>query len=429
MPVALRTNRPRYVRFLAVVLGFALTATAFTSAQAVARDPGKEITSGTIDQGPVPGGFATWEELLKVQDALVKAAERITRAAQAEAGAGFAGVELKSEQRELHVYWKGNVSQTVDSLIAGLRKDVRISVLPARHSEAELAAETRRLAAKTSGELTSITAQVDGSGLVVTTASENLAKANAAVAGAKVAVTVETGVSPKLAVRWNDSPPWWGGAAWRNSATGGGCSTGFAVRVGTVTGIATAGHCGALGQVATDPTGEVIGPFAGDNDSQDSAWIRTNAAGRVYNNPTPATSPEFSNPVIGPLSSFVGLWICTSGAYSGTRCGIQVRQVSVAIWVGYWINNTVRAEKVDLTNAIGQGDSGGTVEVVDPVSSPAYPVPASRVHVAGVNTAIDTSTAVPCTGYVLTGRTCAWRMYYAPWKNFLKYAGITVIPG
>ncbi|MEK8106648.1 hypothetical protein NKG94_18150 [Micromonospora sp. M12] len=36
-----------------------------------------------------------------------------------------------------------------------------------------------------------------------------------------------------------------------------------------------------------------------------------------------------------------------------------------------------------------------------------------QVWATGTNTAIDdTNTSVACTGYVPTGRVCAWRMYY-----------------
>ena len=123
------------------------------------------------------------------------------------------------------------------------------------------------------------------------------------------------------------------------------------------------------------------------------------------------------------MDTFVGMWICTSGAYSGTNCSIQVTATNVTINVGYLIFGTVRAEQTAHTNAVGQGDSGGTVEVVNPANT-------TQVYAAGVNTAIDTTTAVPCTGYVTTGRTCAWRMYYAPWSNATTaFPGITIITG
>ncbi len=181
----------------------------------------------------------------------------------------------------------------------------------------------------------------------------------------------------------------------------------------------TAGHCAALGDRATDPTGEHMGYVSQDSNPYDVQLIDARSAGRVFN--STASLSEYTNPVIGTSGSYVGMWICSSGAYSGTRCGIQVKQTGVAIWVGYWIYSTVRAEKSDFTNAVGQGDSGGSVEVVASDTT--------KVYAAGVNTAIDTGTAVACTGYVTSGRTCAWRMYYAPWSSAAGLFGTTIVLG
>ncbi|MEK8106647.1 hypothetical protein NKG94_18145 [Micromonospora sp. M12] len=40
---------------------------------------------------------------------------------------------------------------------------------------------------------------------------------------------------------------------------------------------------------------------------------------------------EFSNQVIGAQASQVGNFVCTSGAYSGTRCSIQVKARNLCI--------------------------------------------------------------------------------------------------
>ncbi|MGS2645021.1 hypothetical protein [Streptosporangium sp. G12] len=71
--------------------------------------------------------------------------------------------------------------------------------------------------------------------------------------------------------------------------------------------------------------------------------------------------------------------------------------------------------------AIGEGDSGGPVEVVNPSDN-------TRVYAAGVASACDNGTSVPCTGYVTAGRTCAWRMYYSPWSNVIAaFPGMTIV--
>ncbi|HKS98421.1 MAG TPA: hypothetical protein VJT31_02735, partial [Rugosimonospora sp.] len=232
-----------------------------------------------------------------------------------------------------------------------------------------------------------------------------------AASHAGVAVTVQTGVAASPSTRWNDSPPWWGGGAWRNVQTGGGCSTGYAVVHGGVARMLSAGHCGAVGQTATDPTGETIGAIIQKNVGTDTLIINGSSGGRVFNNTTDAAGnpvTEFSNQVIGSLSSQVGNFVCTSGAYSGTRCSIQVVATGLCINVRNVgvICNQVQAEQTAHTNAIGQGDSGGPVEIVNGSNT-------TQVFATGTDTAIDdTNTAVACTGYVPTGRTCAWRMFF-----------------
>jgi hypothetical protein len=403
---------------LAAIVLVGLGTTASTTAASAAAD--KQSRTRSVQQtGSVPGGFASWQELMSMQRRLVRAADRITAATRAD-GSGFAGIVAAPENRELQLFWKGDTPASVKALLSDVRQDVPVSVHRARYSESELAREGKRLAARSAGQITSIAAKVDGSGLTVTVANATAStSARSLVMDADVPVAVEANVAPALASRWNDSPPWYGGAAWGNATRGGGCSTGFPVWHAGRTKMLTAGHCGALGDRATDPTGERIGSVTEDNNTYDVALIDARSAGRVFNNT--ASLSEFTNPAIGTINSYPGLWICTSGAYSGTRCAIQVKQTGVAIWVGYWILNTVRAEQRDFTNAVGQGDSGGAVQVV--ASDP------TKVYAAGVNTAIDTSTAVACTGYVTSGRTCAWRMYYAPWSSAAAVFGTSIVLG
>lgn len=412
----------RVVRSAAIALAAVAATTAVSGTPtALAQAPHKDRTTRAIEPaGAVPGGFASWKDLLAVQDKLVKAADRITAAARRDGGSGYAGVVLAAENRELRLYWKGRQPEAIEDLVAELRRDVTVRTLSARYSARQLAAEAAKLTRRAGGRITAVAAAPDGSGLTV--AGPEAQSARAAADEVTVPITVQPGVSPSLATRWNDSPPWWGGAAWRNASTGGGCSTGFAVLHAGVTKMLSAGHCAAVGNTATDPTGEVMGTVSNDDNSRDTLLINARSAGRVFNNQIGNTSVEFSNPVIGTIGSYVGLWVCTSGAYSGTNCSIQVKQTGVNIWVGYWINNTVMAEQAAHTNAVGQGDSGGPVEVVNSANT-------TQVYAAGVNTAIDTGAAVPCTGYVTSGRTCAWRMYYAPWSNAVASFGVSIVTG
>ncbi|MET8139522.1 hypothetical protein ABZU32_04325 [Sphaerisporangium sp. NPDC005288] len=426
-PSTLKLSRFRH---LAVATGIVLAAAGMGTAQAAsAPDPIKPRTTGAVEHtGAVPGGYASWKDLLLDQQKMIKAADRIT----ALGGSGYAGVIAAPENRELRVYWKGKPPRQVNELVDQLRRDVGINVLPAKYSARELQREADRLIRANSSTLTSITALQDGSGLAASSAVVDAART--AIADAAVPVSIEQGVKPELATRWNDSAPWYGGGAWRNVSTGGGCSTGFAVTYqgvlepGPEKKILSAGHCAAIGQTATDPTNEVMGNVTHDDNSRDVLLIGASAGGRVFNNPVDSqglaiVSVEFSNPVIGTATSVVGTYLCASGAYSGTNCNIRTTQVNVTINVGYIITGLVRAEQQNMVNAVGQGDSGGPVEYVNPSNT-------TQVYAAGVVTAIDTSASVTCTGYVTTGRICSWRMYYTPWSNAtLAFPGIAIIPG
>ena len=378
----------------------------------------KPFTTATVQLGERAPGGGSWQQLLAAQDRLVASADRISEAARA-SRSGFAGISVSPEQRSLQVFLKGTPSARVQSVLAEVRRDVTVTVSRARHSETELARAAQQIAAEAGGSLSSIAPKTDGSGLTATIAGASTIKARGLLRDATVPVQLEGSASPALASRWNDSPPWYGGSAWRNATRGGGCSTGFAVQHGGRTKMLTAGHCAALGDRATDPTGEHMGYVSNDSNAYDVQLIDARSAGRVFN--STATLSEFTNAVIGTRGSYVGMYVCTSGAYSGTRCNVQVKQTGVSINIGYWVFNTVRAERTDFTNAVGQGDSGGAVEVVA--------ADTSKVYAAGVNTAIDTSTRVACTGYVTTNRTCAWRMYYAPWSSVASLFGASIVLG
>jgi hypothetical protein len=365
-----------------------------------------------------PGGYASWADLMAVQERLDKAADRIV----ASNGAGYAGIVVSAEKRKLTVYWHGTPTGRAKSALDSARKNVAVSVVPAAHSLKTLQSQARQVA-RTSG-VTSVTPAVDGSRLDVTVSAGTSRSAvqtrlkagrqSELRSGVPLRVTRDA-AAPKLASRGNDSPPYWGGARWN------GCSNGFAVRVGASNHMLSAGHCGANGQAAFDGGGDFMGSVYGDNNAADTLLVSAPSSGRIYDGGVGVG--EFSKPVIGALHSFVGDWLCDSGAYSGARCGIQVKATGVTINVGYLIFNTVRAEQVDHTNAIGNGDSGGPV-----FSLASWDF--NKVWAKGINSAIDLSTSVPCTGVPAGGgRSCAWRMYYVDVVNALNSYGAGIVTG
>ncbi|MFC6081356.1 chymotrypsin family serine protease [Sphaerisporangium aureirubrum] len=396
------------------------TAGTGTVQAASAPDPVKPWVTGSVEHtGPVPGGYASWKDLLLDQRKMVRAADRIT-AALGRSGDGYAGVVAAPESHELRVYWKGEVPARIDALVGSLRRDVAISVLPAPYSARELEREANRLIRENTGLITSVAPSQDGSGLTASTAS--LGTARSAVSGAAVPVTLEYGARPTPASRWDDSPPWWGGGAWGVGGTAF-CTTGFAVTYQGATKLLSGRHCANVGQIANDPTGQVIGPVTHTNDPRDLLLIGTSSAGRVFNNPVGNVATEYSNAVIGTTGSVIGMFVCVSGAFSGTTCNNRVTAVNMTINVGYLLQGMVRLDQAAGTNAAGQGDSGAPVEVVNPSNT-------AQVYAAGSLSAIDGSATVACTGYVIGSRICSRRVYYSPWSNATTaFPGIAIIPG
>ncbi|MFI6241928.1 hypothetical protein ACIBEF_18835 [Micromonospora sp. NPDC050795] len=125
------TRRPvAMLRRVAVTaISLTLLAAGLTATPATAAPGGKAPATGSfIDSTPVPGGFASWSELLRVQQRMNNAAAQITNAAQRSANSGFAGIVADPTTRHLQVYWKG---EPPANLVANARATVATQVLPA----------------------------------------------------------------------------------------------------------------------------------------------------------------------------------------------------------------------------------------------------------------------------------------------------------
>jgi hypothetical protein len=392
----------------AVVLVMASAGTALADQDRTTPKDTKPTTTApagtSAETGPVPGGFRSWGELRAMQQKLNAAADRVTAAG----GDGLAGIVAAPENRELRVYWAGKTSPAVTDLLGDLNRTVPVKVLPAAHSHRSLQAEAARLVRQPG--VTSAAPKVDGSGLVLGVRDS----ARTQALSTSVPVEQVASAPESMASRGNDSTPYWGGARWN------GCSTGFAVWHGGVTKMLSAGHCGSHGQGAYDGGGDYMGLIEGDNDAYDRLLINTWSSGRTYDGGVGVN--EFSKPTASAAHSYVGNWVCNSGAYSGAWCGIQVKYTNVTVNVGYLIYQTVWAEQVDRIAPVGNGDSGGPVFDLTPDHA--------RTIAKGTNTAIDLSTQAPCRGVPEgASRKCAWRFFYVDVVNSLNAYGASIVTG
>jgi hypothetical protein len=426
------SNHTRRSRRLSALVALAVPAlagalaAAATPATAVPADtkPAAPATRAVAPDGPVPAGFASWRDLLAAQEKLSAAATRLDGAVRDHAG--FTGIELSVPDRQVRLYWHGAVPASVNQTVAGLRGQTSVAVKPARYSHRQLTAAATRVTARAGAgaAVVRVSVPADGHGLQVgVRGSAAQARGSLAAVAGGVAVDVASDKAAEpLYSRVDDSPAFWGGARLVNGRTGSQCSTGFAIasRVNGQRSMLTAGHCGVNGDVQYTGTRRyVVGTSTDRFPTQDTMRLPTNAGGRVYDGGVGVG--EFSKPVAGAWDSYPGLWICTSGSFSGARCNIVIRAVNE------WINTTIgwmgpltRAEQVQGQNAAGQGDSGG----------PAFALTSdlSRMIAVGTISAGDVGAArTACTG--VQGRLCSWRIWFADVADSLYRYNSAIVVG
>ncbi|WP_432824243.1 hypothetical protein [Dactylosporangium sp. CA-092794] len=418
-----------------------LGAAAVVAVGVMSATAGKEGPRGTPaaagPTGKVPAGFASWTEVMALQDRLNRAGERVLAAAHGEGGEGFGAIVADPEQRKLQVYWKGTVPAPVEHLFGQLRADVPVEVRPARYSAAELRGEMDRLLADPAAQplrISSVAPLADASGLHIGVERTATVAAQATAAAAvRVPVQWEYEARTALAAdRWHDTAPFWGGSMIESNI--GTCTSGFAVSVGGQKRLLTAGHC-VDGQdlIATGSTQFTFGEprqnigFVQSKDAlRDVATFQANSDGKIYTGPNTANTSFFAH-VVGTQESFKGNFVCVSGALSGAQCpDVKVTLVdeSFTTTTGQRFEHMVRAESQSHSAVGGNGDSGAPVYVVT--------TGAFNVLAMGTFSATRTGPAfdVPCPGVPAgSGRSCSWSIDYAPINGSLAALGASIITG
>jgi streptogrisin D len=358
-------------------------------------------------------------------DQLVERLERIDAADKDSSGSGLAGLRSDPASRALEVYWRGAVPASVSSEIAAARAGgVTVTVLPAAYTRDELLAETKRLADltmtddKAAVQLAMIGPKYDGSGLQagVSGLDKTLPAARIPAQARQLLPTLASTVPldvtaadrPQLTTRYADTPPFWGGAYMVRTG-GGACTTGFGVTGlnGASTYILTANHCG-HGEWRAGGNTLFIGnsvTTAVDHPHDTQLLLGSQAGASVYTGDYLGGTNQGSAPVKGAVPSATGGTVCTSGSYSGERCGINVISTNLTINVtGYGqMTNMTMADHPNNQSAVGNGDSGG----------PAYSLTTNGVLARGTISAMDPALTVPCTGVPSQpGRQCSVRVFF-----------------
>jgi streptogrisin D len=385
---------------------------------------------------------------LAQQDLVHNAGEALDDAGMAlGASSGFAGVSLDMETSTVRLYWKGPVPASVLNQIAqlstlvpgvpGLLSPPKIIVLPAKYDFAEmdlvLDALTKSPTAAAWG-LQGDNPKADGSGIKIAVEGNTHSLADwSALAGIDVVAVSNETVMPSVG-RWDDVPPYWGGSVIQQKSTGGRCTLGFGAHYphGDTVGI-TAAHCAS----SFSETREFV-----TNKGRKVGWSQDINVARDLMNLDPGANTDSSfgsyiwigGPdtsggganeswyrVTGVANAVEGDWVITSGAYSGTRGNILVKDIHVRRKDnrGIWIEELALSEQKDHLSVIGEGDSGG----------PTFRAAGSGIVVAeGTIYGYDANTVVPCKGVPTSStRHCAWRIYFTGrLKDYLNAEGLAI---
>jgi hypothetical protein len=360
-----------------------------------------------LERTPVPGGFPSWAEVMRMQQRLNAAATSIQDAAKAMSDSGYASVIAAPENRELVVYWQGDVPASVERVIARESRNVPIRVLPAAYSEKEMVAEVQRLGKDPA--YAQVSPMVDGSGIQVRKVAGRTPLARTRTSSVEMFDEASAPGPGILFTRQNDSSPYWGGARTQN------CTTGWAIWWNNNSRILSAGHCGNNGNNIFDGGGDFMGPVINDNDARDTHMIDVRGHGRVWDGPW--FEPTFTKAVRGATFSNIGNFVCSSGSRSGIICNIRVT-ANNSSWAGRF--PMVYADQQNFVSGAGQGDSGG------PVFELPFPDD-GRVFAKGTITGGVDGTFVPCTGEVWPGRICSWRFVYADVTQSLGFYGASIL--
>jgi hypothetical protein len=389
----------KLVRYIAapqlVVAALALAlllALAVTVVGAAAAAPGGQPlppalgpTPAKAGEAPPPPAEGIDAELIRKQESLLPAAHSLAEQAR-DPSSDIGGVSIDVDTGVVDVYRKN----THAPLQLG-GAPVTVNVHPAKFSRAEMIAASKRIIADARAladlhvGVEAIGPSVDGSGLDVTVFATDDAAVEGAAAilrtryGNVVGTVHGSATKPSDddlyfgGFRFNDYPAWYGGDRIM-TASGGGCTSGFAATYNSAPAMLTAAHCGPVGTAwyngpRSDGSWKFLGTTNSSNASTDVATIGVSSTSLSINVgydpqwPTQLYISSWATPVVGQ-------YLCQSGSYTGERCWLKVVDTTQYVctgWTLWWCSNWTGpfADAISAygsaSPAAGHGDSGGPV--------------------------------------------------------------------
>lgn len=307
------------------------------------------------------------------------------RATADTASGGFGSLTLDPDHNTVNVYWDGAMPASASQAIDTARKQgITVSVGSSPYTMNQLQAETKRMekqfmgsaAPKTGAHVVDAVMKNNASGLDVdiagTPAGLDLVKSSP-IPGLVGAVHLELhAVAPHPAqfdTRAAPTPHYNGGQllVMTSPTSGNMCSSGFGISDGSSANggagrryLITAAHCGwadfYTGNTAVYGSGSsYIGRTSAMNSTDDVQLISTGSDQWVWDGPGIDNEPaQYVKAVSSAGSPFPGEYICSSGAFTGVICGINVDTYAGT-------GARVASHQMYGAPAAGHGDSGGPV--------------------------------------------------------------------
>ena len=281
----------------------------------------------------------------------------------------------------LVVSWKGSVPKRA-SAVAAAQAAVPTRLESTKFSRIEYRAKSQRaldyIKDHPESGLHSVRIPISGDQIILGANLANAASASSTAVAARgrakasiaadtaLPVAIEDAPAPAVTSRADDTPPYWGGANVKTPT--GSCTSGFAVRTPSGSGLLTAGHCGYNGFVFYNGnwTG-VVGTGQQKRTAHDWMLIGT------YDNYVDSViytgggslngRAQSTRSVVGWTSASPQQWLCHSGAVGGEECSFYVQPNFQYGYCsdGACFNDLVTARKVSWALSVYPGDSGGPV--------------------------------------------------------------------
>ncbi len=392
----LASVKPRHRRWIPMVAGLAIAA-----GPVIASAPSASAGTGTLcnlaacgkDEPVTPAStpastyLAAWMPLMKAQEPLVEAAQRIIAAR----GSGFTSASISVPDQMVTVYWKGEPARVARVMAQIRATGIKVVVHPARYSKAEQQARAQRIMAmagqyRAKAEIVGVVLPGDGNGLTVKVQRTATAPAmtrlqEQAARDFRPDVHVVAGSAPTPTNRFDDQVPHWAGARMIEQYTGVQCTSGWPIqRISDGrTFIITANHCHGTTWWAPDTPGYgsadanwKFGDVWASDTEQDAEIIRSFVLGpqqgETYDGGV-APGTDSSLPIANAnYLQIPGMSVCQSGSMTGVHCGLIVGNEQEADQIPgenyYSVESVINAQSnVNTCNGItwGRGDSGGPI--------------------------------------------------------------------